>query len=92
MEAAVAWRECFTNWPDQLARRGVVVTKFDEQIMFANFMTSDGLLLLERQTPDTIGARQVILGYDAISALKIVDVVKMKALTRLGFETQKGTM
>lgn len=91
MDASTAWRDCFTNWPEQLPRRGVVVTKFAEQILFGNFMTSDGLLLLERQTPDTIGARQVILSYDAISAVKIVDVVKMKALARLGFETQKGT-
>jgi hypothetical protein len=91
MNAAEAWRDCFARWPDELAKRGVIVTKFDEQIMFSNFLFSDNLLLIERQTPDTLGARQVILSYEAISALKIVDVVKLKALARLGFESQKGT-
>jgi hypothetical protein len=91
MNAAEAWRDCFARWPDELAKRGVLVTKFDEQIMFSNFLFSDNLLLIERQTPDTLGARQVILSYEAISAVKIVDVVKLKALARLGFESHKGT-
>jgi len=91
MNAAEAWRDCFARWPDELARRGVIVTKFDEQILFANFLASADLLLVERQSPDTIGARQVILSYEAISALKIVDVVKTRSLAKLGFETQKGT-
>lgn len=91
MNAAEAWRDCFARWPDELAKRGVIVTTFDEQILFSNFLFSDNLLLIERQTPDTIGARQVILSYESISALKIVDVVKLKALARLGFESQKGT-
>ena len=91
MNAAEAWRDCFARWPDELAKRGVIVTKFDEQILFSSFMYSDNLLLIERQSPDTIGARQVILSYESISALKIVDVVKLKALARLGFEAHKGT-
>ncbi len=91
MNAAEAWRDCFARWPDELAKRGVIVTKFDEQIMFSNFLYSDNLLLIERQTPDTIGARQVILAYESISAVKIVDVIKLKALARLGFELHKGT-
>jgi hypothetical protein len=91
MNAADAWRDCFARWPDDLAKRGALVTKFDEQIIFSNFLYSDSLLLIERQSPDTLGARQVILSYDAISAVKIVDVVKLKALAKLGFESQKGT-
>lgn len=91
MNAAEAWRDCFARWPEELAKRGVIVTKFDEQIMFSNFLFSDDLLLVERQMPDTIGARQVILSYESISALKIVDVIKLKALAKLGFESQKGT-
>ena len=91
MNAAEAWRDCFARWPDELAKRGVIVTKFDEQIMFSNFLFSDNLLLIERQTPDTLGARQVILAYESISALKIVDVIKLKALAKLGFELHKGT-
>lgn len=91
MNAAEAWRDCFARWPAELARRGVIVTKFDEQIMFSNFLFSENLLLIERQSPDTIGARQVIIAYESISAIKIVDVVKLKALATLGFEPHKGT-
>lgn len=91
MNSAEAWRDCFARWPDDLPKRGVIVTTFDEQILFANFLFGESLLLVERQSPDTIGARQVILSYEAISAVKIVDVVKLRALAKLGFESHKGT-
>jgi hypothetical protein len=41
---------------------------------------------LERQTPDSLGARTIILEYAQISAMKIVDVVKSKSFQSIGFE------
>jgi hypothetical protein len=83
---AAAWRDCFRNWPDDLERRGVLVTALNEQIPFDSFLTSDTMLLVERRTPDTVGARKVIVPYSQVAALKIVDVVKPKSFQALGFE------
>jgi hypothetical protein len=86
MDMTNAWQECFRKWPAELERRGVVVTAFDEQIPFEGFATSEHLLLLERKIPDTMGARKILLSYSQIMALKITDVVKMKAFQSLGFD------
>jgi hypothetical protein len=86
MDPLRAWKDVFRQWPADLARRGVLVTAFDEQIPFASFASSEAFLLVERQTPDSLGARTVLLPYDQILALKIVDVVKMKVFQPLGFE------
>jgi hypothetical protein len=85
MDAAEGWRNCFRQWPADLERRGVLVTSFDEQIPFNGFALSDELLLLERHAPDTMGARMVLISYQQIRAVKIVDVVKLKSFQSLGF-------
>lgn len=46
MDMALIWRQFFTKWPQGLPQRGVVVTSFDEQIAFANFMLSEHMILL----------------------------------------------
>jgi hypothetical protein len=81
-----AWRGLFENWPEAIPRRGVVVTIFNETIPFASFMISGGILLLERDKPDTIGARKVMLAYDSISAVKITDVIEMARFQVMGFQ------
>jgi len=85
MDASEMWRQCFAHWPAEVERRGVIVTSFNEQIPFDSFATSDEMLLVERRTPDTLGARQVIVPYQNIQAVKIVDVVKMKVFHSMGF-------
>jgi hypothetical protein len=80
------WRDFFAQWPADMHRRGIIVTSFDEQIPFSAFWTSSNLLLLERQTPDSLGARTIVLAFTQITALKIVDVVKPKSFQTLGFE------
>jgi hypothetical protein len=84
-DAAETWRKCFRQWPTELERRGVLVTSFGDQIPFDGFATSDDLLLLERRAPDTVGARTVIVPYQNIQALKIVEVTKVKSFQSLGF-------
>ena len=84
-DAAESWRKCFLQWPADVERRGVLVTSFDEQIPFDSFAASEDMLLVERRAPDTMGARMVIVAYQHIQALKIVDVVKMKIFQPLGF-------
>ncbi len=85
MDAGTIWRDYFLKWPKEMPRRGVLVTSFGEQIPFDGFLTTDTLLLVERRTPDTIGARKLILSYDQVLAIKLVDVVKSKVLNAAGF-------
>lgn len=86
IDEAQAWRDYFRHWPEDMERRGVLVTHLNEQIPFDNFMTSESMLLVDRRTPDTIGARKVIISYRQIAALKIVDVVKPRSFASLGFD------
>jgi len=89
-ELSSAWQDCFRRWPADLERRGVVVTTFGDQIPFDNFAISERLLLLDRKIPDTLGARKILLPFGQILAVKITDVVKMKAFQTLGFEDVAG--
>lgn len=90
MDTKNAWKEMLKNWPKDIARRGVVVTTFDDQIPFDGFLANDHLLLLERKTPDTSGARKVIMAFDSVVAIKLVDVVQTKSLSGLGFSGNLG--
>ena len=85
MEGPSPWKHCFENWPKDLPCRGVLVTRFQEQIPFDAFLASETMLLVERKTPDTIGARKVLLAFEEISAIKFVDVVRGKLFEPLGF-------
>ena len=85
-EATGNWRDIFGRWPAELPRRGILVAAFGEQMSFSNFAASDAFLLVERQSPDSAGARTVLLPYDHILGLKIVDVIKLGAFKSLGFD------
>jgi len=85
LDAAEIWRKCLQNWPPELQRSGVLVTSFGEQIAFDNFAASDDMLLVERRAPDTVGARLVLLAYQNVDAVKVTEVVKLKAFQSLGF-------
>ncbi len=80
------WKTFFSNWPDGISRRGLLVTNYNEQIPFAGFLTSETFLLLDRQTPDSSGARMVIVPYVNVTALKFIDVIDPKAFYSAGFE------
>lgn len=84
-EASQIWHDCFSNWPAEISRQGVLVTSFGEQIAFENFAISPRMLLVERRAPDTVGARTVIVAFEQIAALKIIDVAKAKAYQSMGF-------
>ena len=86
MNTGEYWRAMFENWPSTVPRRGLVITTFNESIPFVTYMMSGGILLLERDRPDTVGARKVMIAYDAISAVKITDVVELANFQALGFQ------
>ncbi len=84
-DVADIWRECFQQWPSDVARRGVLVVSFGEQIPFEKFYASDEMLLVERRAPDAVGGRLVMVPYRSIEGLKIVDIVQPKVFSPLGF-------
>ncbi|MDA0835026.1 MAG: hypothetical protein O2955_16255 [Planctomycetota bacterium] len=86
MESPLAWSQLFENWPDSIPREGMVVTRYQETIPFKNFLISSGLLLLERESPDSNGARKVILSYDGIMAVKIANPMDLARFQVMGFQ------
>ena len=85
MENAQQWKQLLNNWPRDMPRRGVLITSYDEQIVFSDFLLGEDMVLVERNSPDAMGARKVILPYQNILALKIIDVVRSKTIRKFGF-------
>lgn len=86
MTTGESWRAVFESWPASVPRRGLLITTFNEAIPFIGYLVSPGILLLERDRPDSAGARKVMVAYDAVSALKITDVVELDTFRALGFQ------
>jgi hypothetical protein len=86
MDAAEAWRSLFENWPESIPRQGLVVTNFDEQIPFSDFLVSGGILLVERDKPDSYGSRKVMIGYPAIQAVKSPSTLELARFQVMGFQ------
>lgn len=83
---ADAWRMMFESWPASIARKGMILSKQNENIPFTNFLVSNSLLLIDRGTPDAHGARKVILGMDQIAALKLAGSQPMDDFVAMGFQ------
>jgi len=85
MQSAIYWQTLFENWPAAVPRQGIVVTTQPDPLPFVTFLLADGLLLLERDKPDSQGARKVILSYESIAGVKITSTAPIEELTQLGF-------
>lgn len=85
MDSSTQWQQMFLKWPASIPKRGIVTTVLNEQIPFKGFMTTNQMLLLERQNPDSLGARFIVLEYGAVSALKYIDPLKADNFAELGF-------
>jgi hypothetical protein len=86
MDAAEGWRHVFKSWPAGYPKSGIIVTSFQETIPFCNFMISDAIVLLERDRPDSLGARKAMVAFSAISALKLTDVFELSKFEAFGFK------
>ncbi|HVA45989.1 MAG TPA: hypothetical protein VNH11_06340 [Pirellulales bacterium] len=80
-----AWQRYFQNWPKDVPTRGIVVTSFGDQVPFDGFLSNDGMLLLERKTPDNMGARKVLMAFQDVLAVKFVDLIRGRAFESAGF-------
>jgi len=85
IQTAEAWRTLFENWPDAIPRQGIVVTP-QETIPFVNYLISGSLVILERDKPDTLGARKVIVAYDNIVGLKLPSPLELAKFQVMGFQ------
>lgn len=89
MQSAMYWQMLFENWPADFARQGIIVTTQPDTIPFVHFLLSDGLLLVERDKPDSQGARKVILSYESIAGVKLTTTMPTEELMTLGFREQQ---
>ena len=84
MELAHVWKHYLANWPSGLARAGVVVTD-REQVVFVSFLMSDTVVMFERQAPDSVGGRKVVLPYALIQAIKVTEPIGNEPFLESGF-------
>lgn len=85
------WRMLFEGWPANLPRRGLLITTFGESIPFVGYLLSPGIVLLDRDKPDTLGARKVLVAYDNIAILKFTDVIELDRFHAMGFQPPSET-
>jgi hypothetical protein len=64
----------------------LLVTTFNEHVPFNGFLISGGVLLVERDKPDTYGSRKVMVAYSAILAVKITSVIELGRFQVMGFQ------
>lgn len=86
MDRFQIWQKLFLQWPAALPRKGVLVTATGEQTPFQNFLAREDFLLLQRRAPDTVGAREVIVPFGEIVALKMTEVINPTAYREAGFQ------
>ncbi len=85
-EAAEQWRMLFESWPAQFPTQGIIMTLQGESIGFVNFMTSPGLVIVERDRPDSSNARKVIIAYSNIAMVKSTSPADLPTFAVLGFK------
>jgi hypothetical protein len=85
MTANPVWKNLFNNWPSGIPKRGIMVTTLDETIPFKGFMLRDDLLLLDRNNPDSLGGRFVLLSFEVINCVKLIDPLKESVFATAGF-------
>lgn len=93
MDVTSAWRSAFESWPADLPRSGMVVTSGQESIPFVDFLISDTFVIVERDKPDSQGARKLIIALAAIVAVKLPtteDLSKLQPFTAKKEEPDDG--
>lgn len=85
MDDHAEWQKTFLDWPASIPKRGVLTTVLGEHIPFKGFMTTEKMLLLERQNPDTLGSRFIVMEYGAVNCLKYIDPLKAENFAELGY-------
>ena len=82
------WLRFFRDWPAEIPKRGIVVSRLNESCPFKAFMLRSDVVLLQRTAPDSLGARFVLLPYEEIAAVKLTDPLRQEAFSGGGFQGQ----
>ena len=85
VDSTRSWMQLLQTWPKEFSRRGILITTWNEAVPFKGFMLSDSMLVLERTMPDSLGSRFVVLAFDAIAAVKLIDALNDSAFNSMGF-------
>ncbi|MEO0531495.1 MAG: hypothetical protein AAF266_13110 [Planctomycetota bacterium] len=62
-----------------------MISQLNESTVFKSFMLQGELVLLERISPDSVGARFVVLPFDEIASVRYTDQLPQEALESAGF-------
>lgn len=81
MDLSAAWRSAFESWPESLPKVGMIVTATQETIPFVNFLLGESFVVVERDKPDSQGARKLIIALAAITAVKLSITEDLSTLT-----------
>lgn len=82
---AEIWREIFATWPTDFRRKGVLIPSYGEAIPFSDFVMNGDLLIVERPTPDQVGARRVAIPLMFIEGLKYTEPLRTEQFLNAGF-------
>jgi hypothetical protein len=85
MSTAEDWKSLFNNWPTGIPRRGLVTNTLNETMPFKGFMIRDEMLLLERNNPDAMGARYILLSFTGVDSVRFIDPLKEADVEGAGF-------
>jgi hypothetical protein len=85
MTSSTVWKSFFGNWPAGIPHRGVVVSSLNEAMPFKNFMVKEDVLLLERTNVDPLGSRFILISFEAINTVKLIDPLKESVFAAAGF-------
>jgi hypothetical protein len=85
VDQSALWRQFFATWPDGLPQKGIVVTNYDEQVVFVKFLMSEHFIMLERLAPDSLGGRRLVIPYGNIQAVKLTEPTSEDVLTKAGY-------
>lgn len=82
---ATVWEALFRSWPDQLPRNGMLVVQWGETVPFIDFRLGPGVIVLERDKPDALGSRKVLVPYSSIAGLKLGSTAPLSSFSEWGF-------
>lgn len=88
---ASPWADFFRDWPAGVPRRGIVLSQQGETTPFRGFMLRGELILFERISPDSLGARFLLLTNDEVAGVKFTDPLKQDVFDAAGFTGNLGS-
>ncbi len=84
-DSANVWQGIFGAWPEQLPRSGWLVTTWGETIPFVDFRLGVGMVIIERDRPDALGGRKILVPLSHVAGLKLGSTASLSSFDTWGF-------